>query len=91
MVLSFEDKEKYLENPIPHAPTTTAPDQPVSSTALTVHAEWVKNQKEVVVLMLLSMDLEIQRNLAHLGANDRLKELKAILERLGQPVTLKIG
>ncbi|GKA76722.1 zinc finger, CCHC-type containing protein [Tanacetum coccineum] len=72
----------------------TAPDQPVSSTALTVHAEWVKNQKEVVVLMLLSMDLEIQRNLAHLGAYDMLQELKAMyskLERIGHPITLNLG
>ncbi|GKB18812.1 zinc finger, CCHC-type containing protein [Tanacetum coccineum] len=39
---------------------------------------WVKGQKEVVVLMLLTMDLDIQRNLAHLGAYDMLQELKAM-------------
>ncbi|GJS47786.1 retrotransposon protein, putative, ty1-copia subclass [Tanacetum coccineum] len=31
---------------------------------LAAHAAWVKGQREVVVLMLLTMDLDIQRNLA---------------------------
>ncbi|GJX77117.1 zinc finger, CCHC-type containing protein [Tanacetum coccineum] len=38
-------------------------------------------QKEVAVLMLLTMDLEIQRNLAHLGAYDMLQELKAMFSK----------
>ncbi|GJR11919.1 retrotransposon protein, putative, ty1-copia subclass [Tanacetum coccineum] len=40
-----------------------------------------KGQKEVVVLMLLTMDLEIQRNLAHFGAYDMLHELKAMFSK----------
>nr|GFB31573.1 zinc finger, CCHC-type [Tanacetum cinerariifolium] len=49
--------------------------------ALATHAAWVKGQKEVAVLMLLTMDLEIQRNLAHLGAYDMLQELKAMYSK----------
>ncbi|GJY06418.1 zinc finger, CCHC-type containing protein [Tanacetum coccineum] len=45
------------------------------------HAAWVKGQKEVAVLMLLTMDLDIQRNLAHLGAYDMLQELKAMFSK----------
>nr|GEV43434.1 hypothetical protein [Tanacetum cinerariifolium] len=41
----------------------------------------VKGLKEVSVLMLLTMDLDIQRNLAHLGAYDMLEELKAIFSK----------
>ncbi|GJR65701.1 retrotransposon protein, putative, ty1-copia subclass [Tanacetum coccineum] len=43
----------------------------------TIQLEKKTRQKEVDVLMLLTMDLEIQRNLAHLGAYDMLQELKA--------------
>ncbi|GJS32086.1 hypothetical protein Tco_0530468 [Tanacetum coccineum] len=78
LVLSTEDKEKYLEQPILAAPVTAAPDQPISPQALATYNEWVKNQKEIVVMMLLTMDLEIQRNLANLVANDMLTEPKAL-------------
>nr|GEU81434.1 hypothetical protein [Tanacetum cinerariifolium] len=44
-------------------------------------ATLVKWQKEVVVLMLLTMDLEIQQNLAHLGAYDMLQDLKALYSK----------
>nr|GEU99981.1 zinc finger, CCHC-type [Tanacetum cinerariifolium] len=49
--------------------------------ALATHAAWVKGQKEVVVLMLSTIDLEIQRNLAHLVAYDMLQELKAMYSK----------
>ncbi|GKA65225.1 zinc finger, CCHC-type containing protein, partial [Tanacetum coccineum] len=81
LVLSTEDKEKYLEQPILVAPVAVAPDQPIPPAALTTYNEWVKNQKEIVVMMLLTMDLEIQQNLAHLGANDMLIELKALYSK----------
>ncbi|GJS80031.1 retrotransposon protein, putative, ty1-copia subclass [Tanacetum coccineum] len=81
LVLSTEDKEKYLEQPIPAAPVAAAPDQPIPPAALATYNEWVKNQKEIDVMMLLTMDLEIQRNLAHLGANDMLTELKALYSK----------
>ncbi|GJX13512.1 zinc finger, CCHC-type containing protein [Tanacetum coccineum] len=53
------------------------------------HAAWVKGQKEVVVLMLLTMDLEIQRNLAHLGAYDMLQELKAMFSKQAEQELLQ--
>nr|GFA54976.1 zinc finger, CCHC-type [Tanacetum cinerariifolium] len=77
LVLSIEDKENYLEHPIPVAP----PGQQVPPEALAAHAAWVKGQKELDVLMLLTMDLEIQRNLVHLGAYDMLQELKAMYSK----------
>nr|GEV69913.1 zinc finger, CCHC-type [Tanacetum cinerariifolium] len=77
LVLSTEDKENYLEQPIPVA----LPGQQVPSEAFAAHAAWVKGKKKVVVLMLLTMDLEIQRNLDHLGAYDMLQELKALYSK----------
>nr|GFD08054.1 zinc finger, CCHC-type [Tanacetum cinerariifolium] len=76
LVLSTEDKENYLEHPIPAAPVAPHGQQ-VPPQALAAHAAWVKGQKEVAMLMLFTMDLEIQQNLAHLGAYDMLHELKA--------------
>nr|GEX77290.1 zinc finger, CCHC-type [Tanacetum cinerariifolium] len=80
LVLSTEDKGNYLEHPIPAAPVAP-PGQQVPPQALAAHAAWVKGQKEVTVLMLLTMDLEIQRNLAHLGAYSMLQELKAMYSK----------
>ncbi|GJX59833.1 zinc finger, CCHC-type containing protein [Tanacetum coccineum] len=40
LVLSTEDKEKYLEQPIPAAPVAAAPDQPISPQALATYNEW---------------------------------------------------
>ncbi|GJX20753.1 hypothetical protein Tco_0223430 [Tanacetum coccineum] len=77
LVLLTEDKENYLKHPIPVAPVAQLGQQ-VPPKALTAHAAWVKGKKEVVVLMLLTIDLEIQRNLAHLGAYDMLQELKVM-------------
>nr|GEU84034.1 zinc finger, CCHC-type [Tanacetum cinerariifolium] len=77
LVLSTEDKENYIEHLIPAAPVALLGQQ-VPPEALAAHAAWVKGKKEVAMLMLLTVDLEIQRNLAHLGAYDMLQELKAI-------------
>nr|GFC91611.1 zinc finger, CCHC-type [Tanacetum cinerariifolium] len=71
LVLSTEDNENYLEHHIPAAPVAP-PGQQVPPLAIAAYAAWVKGKKEVAVLMLLTMDLEIQRNLAHLGAYDML-------------------
>ncbi|GKE06935.1 zinc finger, CCHC-type containing protein [Tanacetum coccineum] len=89
LVLSTEDKEKYLEQPIPAAPVVVAPDQPIPPATLTTYNEWVKNQKEIAVRMLLTMDLEIQQNLAHLGANDMLLELKALYSKQAEQELLQ--
>ncbi|GKE59971.1 hypothetical protein Tco_1510338, partial [Tanacetum coccineum] len=79
LVLSTEDKEKYLEQPIPDAPIAASRQQ-VPVATLATHNEWIKGQKEVVVFMLLTMDLDIQRNLV-LGAYDMLQELKAMYSK----------
>nr|GEX52948.1 hypothetical protein [Tanacetum cinerariifolium] len=50
----------------------------VSPAALTAHAAWVKGSKEIVGLMLITMDSEIQRNLENLGAYEMLQELKTL-------------
>ncbi|GJX50797.1 hypothetical protein Tco_0277642 [Tanacetum coccineum] len=65
LVLSTEDKEKYMEQPIPTAPVETA------------------------VMMILTMDLEIQQNLAHLGATEMLKELKALYSKQAEQELLQ--
>ncbi|GJW23318.1 zinc finger, CCHC-type containing protein [Tanacetum coccineum] len=88
LVLSTEDKENYLEHPIPAAPVAQ-PGQQVPPEALAAHAAWVKGQKEVAVLMLLTMDLDIQRNLAHLGAYDMLQELKAMFSKQAEQELLQ--
>nr|GEV96549.1 retrotransposon protein, putative, Ty1-copia subclass [Tanacetum cinerariifolium] len=88
LVLSTEDKENYLEHHILVA-LVAPPGQQVPPQALAAHAAWVKGKKEVVVLMLLTMDLEIQRNLAHLGAYDMLQELKAMYSKQAEQELLQ--
>ncbi|GJT43757.1 zinc finger, CCHC-type containing protein [Tanacetum coccineum] len=88
LVLSTEDKEYYLEHPIPVAPVAQ-PGQQIPPEDLAAHAAWVKGQKEVAVLMLLTMDLDIQRNLAHLGAYDMLQELKAMFSKQAEQELLQ--
>ncbi|GJR85590.1 hypothetical protein Tco_0209601 [Tanacetum coccineum] len=88
LVLSTEDKENYLEHPIPASPVAL-PRQQVPPEALAAYVAWVKGQKEVAMLMLLTMDLEIQRNLAHLGAYDMLRELKALYSKQAEQELLQ--
>nr|GEX98111.1 zinc finger, CCHC-type [Tanacetum cinerariifolium] len=88
LVLLTEDKENYIEHPIPEAPAAP-PGQQVPPAAATTHASWVKGQKEVDVLMLLTMDLDIQRNQAHLGAYDMLQELKAMFSKQAEQELLQ--
>ncbi|GJV16770.1 hypothetical protein Tco_1362093 [Tanacetum coccineum] len=88
LVLSTEDKEYYLEHHIPVAPVAP-PGQQIPPEDLAAHAAWVKGQKKVDVLMLLTMDLDIQRNLAHLGAYDMLQELKAMFSKQAEQELLQ--
>ncbi|GKA00998.1 zinc finger, CCHC-type containing protein [Tanacetum coccineum] len=67
LVLSTEDKEQYLEQPIPTAPVVVAPDQPIPPAALATYNE----------------------NLAYLGANDMLKELKALYSKQAEQELLQ--
>ncbi|GKC68745.1 hypothetical protein Tco_1101343 [Tanacetum coccineum] len=84
IVLSVEDKESYLEHPI-----SAAPGQQVPPRALAAHAAWVKGSKEIVALMLMTMDLDIQRNLTHLGAYDMLHELKTMFAQQAEQESCK--
>nr|GFB39283.1 zinc finger, CCHC-type [Tanacetum cinerariifolium] len=88
LVLLTENKENYLEHPIPAAPVAL-PGQQVPPKALAAHVAWVKGQREVAVLMLFTMDLEVQRNLAHLGAYDMLQELKALYSKQAEQELLQ--
>ncbi|GKB33564.1 hypothetical protein Tco_0872965, partial [Tanacetum coccineum] len=49
-----------------------------SPEALAAHTAWVKGQKEVVVLMLMTMEPYLQWNLETLDAYDMLQDLKTM-------------
>nr|GEW45845.1 zinc finger, CCHC-type [Tanacetum cinerariifolium] len=52
--------------------------QQVPPKTLAAHAARVKGQKEIVVLMLMDMEPDLQRNMETLGAYEMLKELKTL-------------
>ncbi|PWA45927.1 zinc finger, CCHC-type [Artemisia annua] len=83
VITKTEDKENYVEHPIPAAPVAT-PRHPVPPKAMTAHTAWVKGSKDIAAFMLITMDLEIQRNLTHLGAYDMLQELKSMFAELAE-------
>nr|GEX03730.1 reverse transcriptase domain-containing protein [Tanacetum cinerariifolium] len=76
-------KLPFLEQPIHVMPVSPA-GQVLPSDVLNTHTAWVKASKEIAVLMLMTMDPDIQKNLEHLGAYDMLKELKMFM---GKTVT----
>ncbi|GJS89680.1 retrotransposon protein, putative, ty1-copia subclass [Tanacetum coccineum] len=94
IVLSVEDKLPYLEQPIPAMPVPPT-GQVIPPDVLNTHTAWVKASKEIIGLMLMTMDPEIQKTLEHLGAFDMLKELKTFyidnLERLGHSMTQNLS
>ncbi|GKB11359.1 hypothetical protein Tco_0845282, partial [Tanacetum coccineum] len=57
--------------------------QQVPPETLAAHVAWVKGQKEIVVLMFMTMEPDLQRNLETLGAYDMLKELKTLFAQQG--------
>nr|GEV14683.1 zinc finger, CCHC-type [Tanacetum cinerariifolium] len=77
IVLSIEDKLNYLEQPIPPAPVVPA-GQHVAPEIFAAHTAWIKGSKEIDGLMLMTMELEIQRNLETLHAHEMLLELKTL-------------
>nr|GFD28387.1 zinc finger, CCHC-type [Tanacetum cinerariifolium] len=58
IVLSIEDKLNYLEQLIPPAPVAPV-GQHVAPEILTAHTAWIKGSKEIVGLMLMTMEPEI--------------------------------
>ncbi|GKB61220.1 zinc finger, CCHC-type containing protein [Tanacetum coccineum] len=94
IVLSTEDKIPFLEQPIPGMPVPPA-GQVTPPDVLAIHSAWVKAQKEIAGLMLMTMDPDIQKNLEQLGAFEMLKELKMFyidnLERLDHVMTQNLS
>ncbi|GKD75844.1 retrotransposon protein, putative, ty1-copia subclass, partial [Tanacetum coccineum] len=72
-----EDKLPFLEQPIPAMPVPPA-GQVLPLYVLNTHTAWVKASKEIDGLMLMTIDLDIQKNLEQLGTYDMLKELKML-------------
>nr|GEW41803.1 zinc finger, CCHC-type [Tanacetum cinerariifolium] len=88
IVLSIEDKLNYLEQPIPLAPVAPAGQQ-VAPEILAAHNAWIKGSKEIAGLMLMTMDLEIQRNLEPLHAYEMLRELKTLFTQQAEQELLQ--
>nr|GEX47924.1 zinc finger, CCHC-type [Tanacetum cinerariifolium]GEZ93416.1 zinc finger, CCHC-type [Tanacetum cinerariifolium]GFA47957.1 zinc finger, CCHC-type [Tanacetum cinerariifolium] len=77
IVLSTEDNLPFLEQPMPVLPVPPL-GQANPPDVIATHQAWVKAQKEIDGLMLITMDLEIQMTLEHLGAYDMLQKLKML-------------
>ncbi|GJZ29993.1 retrotransposon protein, putative, ty1-copia subclass [Tanacetum coccineum] len=90
IVLSIEDKLNYLEQPIPPA-SVPEEGQLVALEILAAHAAWIKGSKEIAGLMLMTMELEIQRNLENLHAHEMLHELKTLFAQQASIDCLRLG
>nr|GEV56683.1 hypothetical protein [Tanacetum cinerariifolium] len=88
IVLSIEDKLNYLEQPIPHAPVVPM-GQHVALEILAAHNTWIKGSREIVGLMLMTMEPEIQRNLETLHAHEILLELKTLFAQQAEQELLQ--
>ncbi|GKC02206.1 zinc finger, CCHC-type containing protein [Tanacetum coccineum] len=77
IMLPVKDTLPFLKQPIPTLPVPHV-GQANPLDVVTTHQAWVKAQKEIVGLMLMTMDPNIQKNLEHLGAFDMLKEIKTL-------------
>nr|GEW88596.1 hypothetical protein [Tanacetum cinerariifolium] len=79
IVPSAEDKENYLEHPIPAAPVA-APGQQVPPHALAAHAAWVKGSKEIAELKTMFAQqakhelLQTVREFSHVQARRRFMQ-----------------
>nr|GEV12376.1 zinc finger, CCHC-type [Tanacetum cinerariifolium] len=82
LFLSAKDKLNYLELLIPAAPVLAVVGQPVPPETLAAHAAWVKGQKEIFILMLMTMELDLQRNLENL-----LREFHACKKEEGKSIS----
>ncbi|GJU51894.1 hypothetical protein Tco_1221449 [Tanacetum coccineum] len=88
IVLSIEDKLNYLEQPLPLAPV--APEgQLVAPEITAAHTAWIKGSKEIVGLMLMTMEPEIQRNLENLHAYEILQELETLFAQQAEQELLQ--
>nr|GEX72173.1 hypothetical protein [Tanacetum cinerariifolium] len=85
IVLSVEDKLPFLEQPIP-AMSVPPAGQVLPPDVLNTHFAWVKASREIVGLVLMTMALDIQKNLEQLGAYDMPKELKILYVQQDNPL-----
>ncbi|GJW19795.1 hypothetical protein Tco_0027231 [Tanacetum coccineum] len=95
IVLSIDDKLNYLEQPLPPAPVApagqhVAPEKKKKTlkSLQLILCYGLKDQK-IMLLMLMTMEPEIQRNLENLHANDMLKELKALFAQQAEQELLQ--
>ncbi|GKC81070.1 hypothetical protein Tco_1136787 [Tanacetum coccineum] len=78
IILTAEALLTYLEHPIHAAPIHATLRQQISADVLAAHTRLVKASNEIEFLILVSMTLELQKNLEHFAAFDMLQELKTI-------------
>ncbi|GKD79782.1 hypothetical protein Tco_1342403 [Tanacetum coccineum] len=88
IVLSIEDKLNYIEQSLPPPPVVPACQQ-IAPEILAAHTAWVKGSKEIVGLMLMTMEPEIQRNLENLNAYEMLQELKTMFAQQAEQELLQ--
>nr|GFA07896.1 hypothetical protein [Tanacetum cinerariifolium] len=88
IVLSIEDELNNLEQPISLALVAPAGQQ-VAPEILAAHNAWIKGSKEIVGLMLMTMEPEIQRNLEPFHAHEMLRTLEEELSSVFKRVTEK--
>ncbi|GKA75119.1 zinc finger, CCHC-type containing protein [Tanacetum coccineum] len=81
---------KGLARDLPLPPVLVALEgQQVAPEIIAAHTAWIKGSKEIVGLMLMTMEPEIQRNLENLHANDMLKELKTLFAQQAEQELLQ--
>ncbi|GKD04354.1 zinc finger, CCHC-type containing protein, partial [Tanacetum coccineum] len=96
LVLSIEDKEKYLEQPIPAAPVAAAPDQPIPHAALDTYKKLkalYSKQAEQELLQTVR-DFHTCKQEEGQSVSSYVLKMKSYidqLERLSHPVTLNLG
>nr|GEW48955.1 zinc finger, CCHC-type [Tanacetum cinerariifolium] len=89
IVLSIKDKLNYLEKPIPPA-TVVFAGQYVAPEILAANNAWIKGSKEIVGLMLMTMEPDIQQNLETLHAHEMILELKTLFAHQAEQELLQI-
>ncbi|GKD61646.1 hypothetical protein Tco_1299155 [Tanacetum coccineum] len=78
-MIGIDNLGLYYQLRISFPPAPVAPEgQQVAPKMNAAHTAWIKGSKEIVGLLLMTMEPEIQQNLENLHANDMLKELKTL-------------
>nr|GEY70910.1 hypothetical protein [Tanacetum cinerariifolium] len=85
---SIHDKLNNREQPILPAPVVPA-GQHVAPEILATHTTWIKEYKEIVGLMIMTMEPNIQGNLETLHAHEMLLELKTLFAQQAEQELLQ--